>query len=158
MKQSRITNCMYNHADLAFKLAVENICSVGRHLCKDFADPRRLFKFEHDRTMRALLRHHGQGNTFVPALDMYEARNGPYFIDRKGLVGVCTGGIYTLGVLSGRRARTIVEMRLRDLKFVAEAVQVDGRSVMVPSARAQFVDEKFSDVLGHSLIFLLRSL
>ncbi len=87
----------------AFKNAVENICSVGRQLVgggNKHSDPRRLFSFAHKRAMTALLRHHGQENTFVAALDMFEARNGPFFVDR-GWLGLqregCTPWARCLG-------------------------------------------------------------
>ena len=79
---------------MAFKNAVENICSVGRQMCSKRSDPRALYRFEHDRTMRALLRHYGQNNTFVPALDMHEAHNGPNYIDRRGLAGAHRGDVH----------------------------------------------------------------
>jgi hypothetical protein len=47
--------------------------------------------------MHTLLRQHGQGKTFVPCLDMVEARSGPYFADATGFTGTLEAGTFAVG-------------------------------------------------------------
>jgi hypothetical protein len=154
-----------------FRQIVDNICSVGRQLAVNGHaaagaaghkgppgseaavdarrwDPRHMYSAKHDKAMRSMLRHYGQGNTFTRALSRNEARNGGRFVDRLGLRGVMTGGMFAIGAKCGRRARTVVEIRLADLHVKAESVVVGGASVLVPSVTIAFRDEKFMDQRG----------
>lgn len=51
-------------------------------------------------------------------------------------------------LFGGRRPRTLTSIKLRDCRFFADTVQVDGQQVLVPGVHITFEDEKVDDIQG----------
>lgn len=133
---------------------VEDVCSVGRafHPATESGgvapDPQKLYSFAHGRFMTALHRHYEHEGREVKPITMEEAHSGPNFVDPNCLPGMLRGLAWTLGCTTGRRPRTLAEIRLRDMKFSAAGVVVAGESVLVPEIVITYADEKFMDTMG----------
>jgi hypothetical protein len=133
---------------VAFEQRVECVCSVGRNLDANGSDPSKLYKRSHQKTMQALLRHYGQCKGLVEHINMWEARNGPLYVDHASLRGCQMAASWCLGCTTGRRPRTLVEVRLRNVTLTVEAVTWEGQRMLVPAMRIEYLDEKFMDVGG----------
>lgn len=112
-------------------------------------DPRKLYFLEHVKMLRILKREYGVELRQVAGIDMVEARNFGYFVDLDSVVGLSQAASFAMGCLfGGRRPRTLTSIKLRDCRFFADAVQIDGQRTLVPGVHITFEDEKVDDIQG----------
>jgi len=140
---------------LRFKCVVGNVCEVAirfwsqqRGVFKEAVDPRILYRPVHTRVMCTIQRHHGLGIQQVLAISMQEARNATHFGDAESVRGVAMCAAFCVGIMWGRRPRTLTAIRLRDVRLTVGSAWVDGAPVLVPCISCVFRDEKFPDPVG----------
>lgn len=140
-----------------FRCLVSSVCKVGQAWCvlnkgmrSEKADPRSVHQAFHSRTMRTLRRHYGMNTRQVKGITMVEARNMFRFVDSDSLREVSWMAAFGLGcVLGGRRPRTIVGIKLKDIQFMPCPVTVKGHGpAVLPGIKVVFRDEKTVDVDG----------
>ena len=64
----------------------------------------------------------------------------------RGLASVAAFNMAAL--LGGKRARSLVAVKLGDVRLTASKSVVDGKVVLVPALHVSFTDEKFADLRG----------
>ncbi len=126
--------------------AVEDVIYVARAYCARhgvaFEDPRRKHAYVHSKCIAALRRDKEFESAAVAPITMEEAMSGTNFVDKRTLQGVLAGLAWAMGCCTGRRPRTLAEMRVSDVVLRATALP-SGR--VVPSATFRYRDEKFMD-------------
>ncbi|GLC67421.1 hypothetical protein PLESTF_000554400 [Pleodorina starrii] len=144
-----------------FRSLVGNVCEVGLALLahrtkagdENMKDPRVTFSAHHRRMMRLLQRQYGMRVKQVPGITMLEARNMFRFIDAESIEDVSMIASFNMGVtLGGRRARTVAGIRVCDIKFRVQRMQLKVQDslteLLVPAVEVTFQDEKFMDEVG----------
>ncbi len=131
-----------------------NICEVGRtwhqvHAGKS-PDPRHLYHSVHQRAVSCLLREYGMKTKQVHGITIGEARNMFRFGDQNSIRDVSWIAAFNMGcIMGGRRPRTLVGVKLKDIVFRATPAKLKGVGpVLLPSITITFRDEKTIDVDG----------
>ncbi|GLC57084.1 hypothetical protein PLESTB_001181300 [Pleodorina starrii] len=144
-----------------FRSLVGNVCEVGLALLahrtkagdENMKDPRVTYSAHHRRMMRLLQRQYGMRVKQVPGITMLEARNMFRYIDAESIEDVSMIASFNMGVtLGGRRARTVAGIRVCDIKFRVQRMQLKVQAclkdLLVPAVEVTFQDEKFMDEVG----------
>ena len=112
-------------------------------------DPRQIYKPVHAKTMKLIRRAMGVGVRQVRGIDIQEARSGANFVDKQSVLGLSMAAAYNMGcVMGGRRPRALTSLQIRHLRIIAEPVDVQGQTVLVPAVTVTFPEEKFEDGQG----------
>lgn len=138
-----------------FKNLVVNDSTVGSRIysshTKSYSatlSPRKLYGSRHTGAMQKMSREYGCATKQVEAIDMAEARGGPFFCDKESILEVFQACAWNTGVkLGGRRPRALT-CWVEDLKFRAASVCVDGVDILVPEIQITYPFEKVDDPQG----------
>lgn len=80
---------------------------------------------------------------------MHESRNATHFAGTQLLRGIAACAAFGIGtVMGGRRPRTLIAIRLADVKLTARPGRVGDEQFLIPNVHIMFRQEKHDDIQG----------